>query len=146
MKRSTLTAMLLASCFVVPALAEDATKMKQGAQVQTDTGTTASTNADGNFGRVISAIRAGKTNVDALKSLTTVSSVKVIKVSDLAKGSNTQALDNALADNQADITTLQTTISGNTALKAQLDAQSVTTTDIVAANIEADGSVTVYVK
>jgi hypothetical protein len=67
-------------------------------------------------------------------------------VSDLAKGNNMEAFDNAVSKNQADITSLQTAVGANTALKAKLDAQSVATSDIVAANVEADGSVTVYVK
>ena len=146
MKRIIVTAVLLASAFSIPALAEDATKTNKNAQTQTDTGTTASTNADANFGSVISAIQAGKTNVGALQGLTTVSNVKVVKVNELARGNNMEAFNNAVSKNQADITSLQTTVGANTALKAKLDAQSVTTSDIVAANVEADGSVTVYVK
>ena len=146
MKRTIVTAVLLASAFSIPALAEDATKTNKNAQTQTDTGTTASTNADANFGSVISAIQAGKTNVGAIQGLTSVSNVKVVKVSELAKGNNMEALNNAVSKNQADITSLQTAVGANPALKAKLDAQSVVTSDIVAANVEADGSVTVYVK
>lgn len=119
---------------------------KVEAQADTDTTTTASTDAKANFGTVMSSIKAGKTNVDAIGSLTTVSEVNVVRVDDLAKGNNMQALDRAITDNQADITSLQTAISGNTALKAKLDAASIDASGVVAANIEADGSVTVYVK
>jgi hypothetical protein len=146
MKRAILTAVFLASAFSLPALAEDTTKADKGAQTQTDTGTTASTDADANFGSVVSAIQDGKTNISAIEGLKSVSDVKVVKVSELAKGNNMEALDNAVSKNQADITSLQTAVGANPALKAKLDAQSVVTSDIVAANVEADGSVTVYVK
>jgi len=115
-------------------------------QMQTDTSTTASTGAKANFGTVMSSIKAGKTNVSAITGLTTVSKVNVVKVSDLAKGNNMQALDKAITDNQADITGLQTAINGNTALKAKLDAEQIQASSVVAADIAADGSVTVYVK
>ena len=147
MKRSiAIVSLLLASAFAVPALAEDTTTTTTGTQVQTDASTTASTDAKANFGTVMSSIKAGKTNVSAIGGLTTINKVHVIRVGDLAKGNNMQALDKAISDNQADITGLQTAITANTALKAKLDAESVQASNVVAANIEADGSVTVYVK
>ena len=51
-----------------------------------------------------------------------------------------------IADNQTDITGLQTAIGANTALKAKLDAESIQASSVIAAQVEADGSVTVYVK
>jgi hypothetical protein len=115
-------------------------------QMPTDTSTTASTDAKANFGTVMSSIKAGKTNVSAITGLTTVNKVNVVKVSDLAQGNNMQALDKAITDNQTDITGLQTAISGNAALKAKLDAEQVQASSVVAADVEADGSVTVFVK
>lgn len=115
-------------------------------QTGTDTSTTASTGTKANFGSVMSSIKAGKTNVSAITGLTAVNEVNVVKVSDLAQGNNMQALDKAISENQADITGLQTAISGNTALKAKLDAEQVQASSVVAADVEADGSVTVYVR
>jgi predicted homoserine dehydrogenase-like protein len=92
----------------------------------------------------MSSIRAGKTNVGAINSLSTVSTVKVVQISDLAKGNNVQALDKAIADNQADIQSLRTAISGNAAFSGKLTADQAS--NVVAATIEADGSVTVYVR
>jgi hypothetical protein len=115
-------------------------------QTGTDASTTASTDVKANFGTVMSTIKAGKTNVSAITGLTTVNKVNVVRVGELAQGNNMQALDKAIADNQTDITSLQTAISGNTALKAKLDAEQVQAANVVAANVEADGSVTVYVK
>jgi len=121
-------------------------KVEGQADTKTDMSTTASTDAKANFGTVMSSIKAGKTNVGAITGLTTVNEVNVVRVSDLAKGNNMQALDKAITDNQADITSLQTAISGNTALKAKLDAESIQASNVVAADVAADGSVTVYVK
>ena len=140
-----ISALLLASVLAGPALAED-TPTTAGTKVETDASTTASTDAKANFGTVMSSIKAGKTNVNAISALTTVSNVNVIRIGDLAKGNNMQALDKAIADNQADITGLQTVIGANTALKAKLDAESIQASSVVAADVEADGSVTVYVK
>lgn len=147
MKRTLATALLITSALSLPALAEDAAKpMNQGAQTQTDSGTTASTKADANFGSVISAIQAGKSNASSIEALTSVSTVEVVRVGELAKGENMQAFDNAVSKNQADITSLQTAIGANAALKAKLDEQSIAASDIVAAAVAADGSITVYVK
>lgn len=158
MKRSIVIAGLLLTAMGTPAVAEDAAA-KTGAQAQTeadttaqqgtagtDGSTTASTGAKANFGTVMSSIKAGKTNVEAIAALTTVNTVNVVRVADLAEGNNMQALDKAIADGQADIASLQTAVSGNAALKAKLDAESVPASSVIAANVEADGSVTVYVK
>jgi len=159
MKRSiAIVSLLLATTISAPVMAEDGAK-QTGSQTQTETGTTAqtgttgtdtdttaSTSAKANFGTVMSSIKAGKTNVSAIGALTAVSQVNVVRVGDLAQGNNMQALDKAVADNQTDIASLQTAVSGNTALKAKLDAESVQASSVIAANVEADGSVTVYVK
>jgi hypothetical protein len=147
MRRSTkIAAVLLASVVAGPALAEDSATTTTGTAVETDASTTASTDAKANFGSVMSSIKAGKTNVSAISGMSTVSKVNIIRVGDLAKGNNMQALDKAIMDNEADITSLQTAIGANTALKAKLDAELVQASSVVAANVEADGSVTVYVK
>jgi hypothetical protein len=147
MKRSiTISALLVASVLAVPALAEDTATTTTGSKVETDAGTTASTDAKANFGTVMSSIKAGKTNVSAISGMTNVSKVNIIRIGDLAKGNNMQAVEKAITDNQADIAGLQTAIGANTALKAKLDAQSIQASSVVAANVEADGSVTVYVK
>ncbi|MEP9387178.1 hypothetical protein [Mesorhizobium sp. KR9-304] len=146
MKRSiAIATLLLTSVFAGPALAQETTTTT-GTQIETDANTTASTDAKANFGTVMSSIKAGKTNVSAITGLTMVNKVNVIRVGDLAKGNNMQALDKAITDNQADITGLQNAIGANAALKAKLDAESVEASSVVAANVEADGSVTVYVK
>ena len=60
----------------------------------------AATNA--NFGQVISSIQASKTGASQIQAVTTVSSVNVVKVNDLAKGENMNALDQAVTKNVSD--------------------------------------------
>ena len=95
---------------------------------------------------MLAAIRAGKTNVGAIDSMSSVSEVEVVRITDLVGGTDAQALETAVAENQADIEALQKAIEGNMALKAELDANSVAVSDIVAANVEADGSLTVFAR
>lgn len=127
-----------------------------GAQAQTDSGsfdddsidsgTTASTNSDANFGSVISAIRSGKSNAAAIEGMSEVSSVTVVNVDDLAQGNNTQALENAVSDNEGEIADLQAAIEANADVMAELEGQSLDHSDVVAANVGADGALTVYVR
>lgn len=104
----------------------------------------AATNA--NFGQVISSIQASKTGASQIQAVTTVSSVNVVKVNDLAKGENMNALDQAVTKNEGDIATLRTAMTSNTAVNAALATASVDVTTVVAANISTDGVLTVYVR
>ena len=107
------------------------------ADVDVDSGTTAST-AKGNFGTVISSIRAGKSDLSAVTADT---EVNVVPVDELIEGNNRSALDNALSDNQDQIDQLRADLGGIEGLEGlseeQIDAA-------VAARVEADGSLTVY--
>lgn len=145
MKHLTATALLAASVLAVPAFGQDAPQPSQGATL-TDPGVTASTGAAADFDTVIASIRAGKTNVGAIQSLSSVGEVKVVRITDLAGGTNAQALETAISENEAGIVALQNAIGGNQALKAELDANTVAVSDIVAANVEADGSLTVFAR
>ena len=149
MKRSSAICLLLASTLVAPALAEEAAQPGSSGQIQTDVGTdngtTASTGA-ADFETLIASIEADSTNVGAISSLTTIGSLEVVRAVDLAKGQNMQALDKAISDNRAAITDLQTAMAANPALKAKLDAQKIAVSAILAADIDPDGSLTVYVK
>jgi len=150
MKRLSIVAgLLLASTFVGPAWAEDATAPGSSGQIQTDAatdnGTTASTDT-ADFETLVTSIRADSTNVGAISALTTVGSLEVVRAVDLAKGDNMQALEKAISDNQAAISGLQAAMTANPAVKAKLDAQKVAASAILAADIAPDGSLTVYVK
>ena len=146
MKHPFATALLAASALAVPTFAQDAPPTSQGATATTDPGPTASTGAAADFDDVIASIRSGKTNVGAIESLSSVSEVEVVRITDLAGGTDAGALETAISENQADIAALQKAIGGNQALKAELDANAVAVSDIVAANVDADGSLTVFAR
>ena len=101
---------------------------------------------DPNFGQVISSIQASKTGSTQIQGLTTVKSVNVVKVDDLAQGENMKALDEAVTKNQSDITSLRTAMTSNTAVNTALTTNNVDVNKVVAAKIEGDGMLTVYVR
>jgi hypothetical protein len=143
MKHARAIAILIASAtLAVPAAAEDAAKPA----AQVDSSITASTGAKADLGTVMSAIEASRSTATAIQAMTTVGSVHVVKVSDIVNGGDKQALDKAVSDNEADITGVQAAIMANSALKKQIDAQTVGISAIVAASIAADGAVTVFVR
>lgn len=143
MRHSFVIAILLASAtLAAPAIAEDVAKPA----AQVDSSTTASTGAKADLGTVMSAIQASRSTATAIQAMTTVGTVHIVKVSEIAKGDNKQALDKAVSDNEADITGVQAAIMANSALKKQIDAETVDTSAIVAASISADGAVTVFVR
>lgn len=107
--------------------------MKEG---EVDTGTTAAID-DANFGTVISSIRAGKSD---LAGLADGPEVNIVEVGDLIEGENRVALDNAVEDNMDSIEALRGDL-------AELDLDGLSDDEIdaaVAAEVEADGSLTVY--
>lgn len=143
MKHARAIAILIASAtLAVPAAAEDAAKPA----AQVDSSITASTGAKADLGTVMSAIEASRSTATAIQAMTTVGSVHVVKVSDIVNGGDKQALDKAVSDNEADMTGVQAAIMANSALKKQIDAQTVGISAIVAASIAADGAVTVFVR
>ena len=99
-----------------------------------------------NFGQVISSIQASKTGAMQIQGVTEVKSVTVVKVADLAKGENMTALDNAVTKNDADIASLRTAMTSNTAVNTALTNASVNVSSVVAADIAGDGVLTVYVR
>lgn len=102
-----------------------------------DRGTTAAIGQP-NFGTVISSIRAGKSD---LSGLVDGAAVNVVDVDTLIQGANRVALDNALRDNTEQVDTLRDEVSA-----LDLDGVDDATVDsVVAARVEADGSLTLYV-
>ena len=99
-----------------------------------------------NFGQVISSIQASKTGAMQIQSLTTVSSVNVVKVNGLLKGKNVKALDNAMMKNKTDIASLRAAMTANTTVKTALATAHVNVSTVVAANIADNGVLTVYVR
>lgn len=140
MNRPLAIAVLLAACAVAqPVFADSVTK-------PVDPGITASTGAKADLGTVISAIQASRNSANTIQTMTTVGTVNIVRLSEIAKGDDKQALDKVISDNEPDITGVQAAIMANSALKKKLDAKTIDPSAIVAANIEADGAVTVFVK
>ena len=69
------------------------------AAATTDSGTTASTSSDANFGLLMSSLNANVDTAAEVQAMTDVSDVNVVKVSDLAKGNNQVAVNNAISKN-----------------------------------------------
>ena len=143
MRHSIAIAILAAyAALTAPAVASDANK----SATQLDSSTTASTGPNADLGTVMSAIEASRSTATAIQAMTAVGSVQVVKLSDIVSGSDKQALDKAVVENEADITGVQAAIMANSELKRQVDAQTVDTSAIVAASIGDDGAVTVFVR
>jgi hypothetical protein len=117
-----------------------------GAAADTDANLDTSTTAaiGGSWDGLMSAM--GDTGASgAISSMSNVSTVNVVKIGDLADA-DTDALAKAKTDNQASIDELQSSLEANASVKAALDAKGVDASDVVAANVAADGSLTVYVE
>jgi len=101
-----------------------------------------------NFGSLISAINSSSAQSEKLKAMTevTAANVELVNVEELLKGENVEALQNALKKNEADLTTLRTTLGANTGLSGVLTANAtpLTSADVVATDVSADGKVIVY--
>ncbi|HUQ34899.1 MAG TPA: hypothetical protein VM144_00830 [Aestuariivirga sp.] len=99
-----------------------------------------------NFGQVMSSIQASKTGATDIQAMTTLKSVNVVMVNDLAKGENIAALDAAVTKNNTDISALRTAMTSNTAVNQALVDAKVDVSTVVAADIANDGILTVYVR
>lgn len=112
----------------------------------TDQGTTSSTAPETNFDLVVSTIRSVKANTSQIDTITEVSKLNVIKVDEIASGEQMATLDKALTDNAEARVELLAAIAANKALSAKLDEDKIALESILATMLEADGSVTVYVR
>jgi len=136
-KFAILAVLAIASPLVV--VAQDA-----AAPAATDTNPMSTGNAD-TYGSLISSFQAGK--MADLSTMTSTSTVNCVKVSAL-KGdasADAAALDKALTDNAAAVTTLKTAVGGNADLKTKLEAAACPIDKVVAVTSGADGAFTVYV-
>ena len=111
-----------------------------------DASTTYRTGSNAKLSTVISAIQASRSTTTAIQAMTTVGTVYIVKVSEIAKGNDKHAQDKGVSDNETDITGVQVAIMANGALKMQPDAETVNTSAIVAASISAHSAVTVFVR
>lgn len=100
---------------------------------------------DASLDGVISAMGNNSTSATSIGAMTEVSTVNVIRISEI-QDADMDAFATAEADNRDSIGALQSTISGNAAVMAALEAQSIDPSTVVAADVAADGALTVYVR
>jgi hypothetical protein len=91
---------------------------------------------------VLTAISSGKKASSAIKKATTIGAVEVVDLSTVADSK----LQKAIAKNQTAIKQLQASVRSNAQLSSALEAQGVDASQIVAANFQSGGALTVYVK
>lgn len=108
-----------------------------------DMDTTAST-APSDMNSLVTLMGSGSTTAGQIQSMSSVSDVKVVYVNDWADA-NRQAWDAAMSQNMQPVNDLRAAIAANGALNEKLTAQQVQSGNVVATQINADGSVTVYV-
>ena len=101
-----------------------------------------------NFSSLLSALNSASAQNDKLKALTeiTAANIQLVNVDSLLKGTDADTLEAALKKNEADLTTLRTTLGANTSITSALTANAVplTSADVIATDVGADGKVVVY--
>lgn len=113
-----------------------------GTNLGVDTDTTAS--IEPSFDGAISAIDRNSDSAVAISGMTEVGSVNIVRVNELENVDETQ-LDGAVSENEAAIDELHAAIESNADVMAELEAAGVELDSVVAADIEADGTLTLYV-
>ncbi len=147
----TTAALLGASMFAAPAMAIDLNAgASGGANVEAgadttmpdiDTGTTAAVGAT--FDSAVTAIDGNAATTQSISTMTEVRDVKIVKISEL-EGHDAATVEQAVAANQAGIDELQAAVSANAALSQELETQGIDSSSVLAAQVEADGAVTVF--
>jgi hypothetical protein len=90
----------------------------------------------------LDAINNSKQASNDLGAMTAVSTINVVKISEI--GGDPTEFQSAIDANKDHATGVQAAIKANPALSAELDKQMLDVSAVVAAQIEADGSVTIY--
>lgn len=141
----TTAALMSASVLAAPAFAED-TELPAGADSgvssDIDQGTTAAITATPES--ALSAISASTTTVTSIETLSEVSAVNVVRISEF-EAADASAVEEAATANEAGVEELRAAIQANAALSQELEAQGVDASSVVAAEIGANGEVTVFV-
>jgi hypothetical protein len=112
--------------------------------VAPDRDTTGSISRDEAMNTLLSAIADAHSSATALSAMRKVAKLRVVRVRDIARGDDARTIANAVKDNAQDRKALQSAVRSNPALSARLKEKKADPAQIVAATIEADGSVTVF--
>ncbi|WP_442583094.1 hypothetical protein ACSBOB_14530 [Mesorhizobium sp. ASY16-5R] len=158
MKRSLLYAASVAAitAFAVPAFAESPAQAKDpdstgqtqinpgaqqfNAESDTDTMTTASI---GDVRTLTPVMAAGTTTAGQIQTISTISSVKVVRVDDWASADK-QAFDAAMSQSAGPVGDLRAALAANTVVTTRLTEQKVMTDHVVASQVMPDGTLVVY--
>ena len=155
-----LAALFLAGSISTPALAQKAASRhgaKQPAAAMPKSGETPNTGGvapdnektgsiarDDAMNSLLSAIAQTHSSATALSAMKQVRGVRVVRISDIAKGDDARTVANAMKDSSQDRKALQSALRSNPALSAKLKSKKTNASQVVAAKIEADGTVTVF--
>jgi hypothetical protein len=107
-----------------------------------DSSATGSIGGTADVSTTVSAMNSTQTEIDELKKLQSVKTIKVLKL-DSSASSDAQ-FTAAVDKNKADTASLRTAIQGNADLQAKLQAQNVMIESIVAIDLDANGNLIVY--
>jgi hypothetical protein len=107
-----------------------------------DTGATGSIVGSADVSTTVSAMNATKAQVDTLKKLHQIKSIKIMRLD--ASASADAQFKAAIEKNKGDTASLRTAIQGNADLQAKLKSQNVMVESIVALDVDANGNVIVY--
>jgi hypothetical protein len=106
---------------------------------------TANGNASADFSQLMTSVQGASAGTTQIQGLKSVKSVNVLKITDIATGNDQTALDGAMTTHKQGMASLRSAVCSNTAINAALSKKSVDCKTVVAANVSADGALTVYV-
>jgi hypothetical protein len=135
-------ALLLATAAAAPVVAGDATPADTSRKI--DAQATGSSTDGTNIQAVIGAIGSIEASSSDIRKATQIKNVKVVDVSGLARADD--QLGQAISTNRTDIEMLQASLQSNATLNSALEAKRVDVTQVVAAEMNAERTLTVYVK
>lgn len=107
-----------------------------------DSGTTAAIQTD--FDSALDLID-DRSGAAAINTITQLGKVHVIRMGAL-DGSDSERIDQATAASETKVAELRAALQSNPAVASQIEAQGVTASEVIAADVAADGSVVVYTR
>lgn len=121
-----------------------------GAAIAQDNAKKSSTQQVGQatFGNLIAALNNLAVEINQLEALNglTVQDVQVVNISDLLKGNNVEALNNALNRNNVEVARLTNVLNSNTVLTDFLRNNNIAVSRVVAIDVLSGGDVMLFVQ
>lgn len=100
---------------------------------------------EASLGEVVSSIESSLATADVMADVAAVNEVTVIDVAKVMSNEHIAVVSEKAANNEDGITKLRKAVTINNAVKTAIDANGVVAGDIVAADVDADGRLTLYV-